>query len=172
MTERLPELTITGAGAHRIWIRLEPVPHIPSAHQRGRFAEAFQAVSLTGADFNGDHANGLSRFDAKVYAPPGFMDSDRSRCILASFEFHHMVLGSARGGVMDFTGVLVGALAYPQEVYGRITAGDPLLEIPELRGRWDDEIRYLPTPHPGLEKYLGWRAKIILAPLNVRDQEN
>lgn len=168
----LPELTIAGSGAHRIWIRLEPVPHVRSGHPRGRWQDAFQAVALTGADFNGDHHHGLARFEAKVYAPPGFEDSDRSRCMLASFEFHHMVLDSARGGGMDFTGVLVGALAYPQEVYDRIASGTPLLEIPELIGRWDDEIKYQPVRNPDLEPFLGWRAKVSIAPLKESDQDN
>lgn len=172
MTEALPELSISGTGAHRIWIRLEPVPHVPSAHQRGRYAEAFDAVALTGADFNGDHDNGLSRFRVRLYAPPGIEDADRDRCILADFEFHHVVLNNAQSGRMDFTGVLVGAQAYTQEVYDRIATGTPLLEIPELRGRWDDEIRYLPGPLAYLQPLLGWRARIILAPLNDRDQED
>ena len=167
-----PELAITGAGAHRIWIRLEPVSHVPSAYSRGHLAPAFDAVALTGADFNGDHADGLSRFQARLYAPPGFEDADRDRCLLADFEFHHVVLNAAQSGRMDFTGVLVGANAYPQDVYDRIAAGTPLPEVPELRGRWDDEIRYRPAPHQELERLLGWRAKIILAPLNNRDQEN
>lgn len=172
MTETLPELTISGAGAHRIWIRLEPVSHIPSARRRGHLATAFEAVALTGADFNGDHDRGLSRFEARLYAPPGFEDSDRDRCILANFEIHHVVLDGAHGGRMDFTGVLVSALAYPQEVYDRIAGGTPLLEIPEILGHWGDDVRYLPVPHPELEQFLGWRAKIIVAPLNERDQEN
>lgn len=168
----LPELTIAGSGSHRIWIRLEPVSHVPSAHPRGGRAEAFSAVALTGADFNGDHDRGLSRFEARVYAPPGLEDSDGSRCMIASFEFHHIVLDHARNGAMDFTGVLVGALAYPQETYNQLAAGTPLTEIDAAKGRWDGDIRYQPFPHTELQPYLGWRAKIAVAPLNDRDQEN
>ena len=172
MTETLPELAVTGAGAHRIWIRLEPVSHVPSAHRGHHLEKAFDAVALTGADFNGSHDDGQARFRVRLYAPPGFEDADRDRCLLADFEFHHVVLNHAQSGRMDFTGVLVGALAYTQDVYDRIAAGTPLLEIPELRGRWDDEIRYLPAPLAYLQPLLGWRARIVLAPLNDRDQEN
>lgn len=172
MTEKLPELAVTGAGAHRIWVRLEPVRHVPSSRSGHRLEEAFDAVALTGADFNGSHDNGLARFEARVYAPPGFEDADRHRCMLASFEFHHVVLNHAQSGRMDFTGVLVGAQAYAQDVYDRAAAGTPLLEIPELRGRWDDEVRYLPAPLAYLQPLLGWRARIIVAPLSEADQEN
>jgi hypothetical protein len=172
MTEKLPELAIAGAGAHRIWVRLEPVPYAWPKRRGGPLPTAFDAVALTGADFNGSHDNGLSSFRARVYAPQGFEDADRDRCLLADFEFHHIVLDGSHGGRMDFTGVLVGAHAYPQEVYDRIAAGSPLLEIPALRGRWEDEIRYLPTPHPDLDQFLGWRAKIVIAPLRDSDQEN
>ncbi|WP_139187291.1 hypothetical protein [Pseudarthrobacter chlorophenolicus] len=162
-------LSLTGPGDYRIWIRLEPVPHLSSAVQRGRWAESFQAVTLKGADFNADHDRGLSRFEARVYAPPGFEDADRHRCMLASFEFQHMILDSARGGVMDFTGVLVSALAYPQEAYDRLTAGTPLTEIEEARGNWPGDVRYLPHPHTDLQAYLGWRAKVTVAPLKNQD---
>lgn len=167
----LPELTISGSGSHRIWIRLEPVTHVPSAHPRGRWAEAFSAIALTGADFNGDHDRGLSRFEARVYAPPGFEDSERDRCMIASFEFHHIVLDHARSGAMDFTGVLVGALAYPQDAYDQMAAGTPLPEIDAAKGRWPGDIRYQPFPHTELQPYLGWRAKIVVAPLRDIDQE-
>lgn len=172
MTEQPTALAITGSGAHRIWIRLEPVRHVPSARRGAHLVSAFDAVELTGADFNGSHDDGLARFEARVYAPPGFEDADRDRCLLASFEFHHVVLSHSQSGRMDFTGVLVGALAYPQDVYDRIAAGTPLPEIPELRGRWDDEIRYLPAPLAYLQPLLGWRARIVLAPLHENDQEN
>lgn len=165
----LPELSIAGDGSHRIWIRLEPVPHVTSGHPRGRRAEAFTAAALTGADLNGDHDRGLSRFEARVFAPPRFEDSDRDRCMLASFEFHHMILDSARNGHLDFTGVLVGALAYPQEAYDALAAGTPLQEIEVAKGRWPGEIRYLPQPHDELQAYLGWRAKVTLAPLKSQD---
>lgn len=168
----LPELSITGAGAHRIWIRLEPVRHVPSARRGAHLVQAFDAVALTGADFNGSHDDGLARFEARVYAPPGFEDDDRDRCILASFEFHHVVLNHAQSGRMDFSGVLVGAAAYPQNVYERITAGAPLLEIPEILDQWGESVRYQPLPHQELQPFLGWRAKIVVAPLNECDQEN
>lgn len=167
-----PELTIAGDGPHLILIRLEPVPHVSSAHTRDGWTEAFSAITLTGADFTGDHDRGLSRFEARVYAPPGFEDSDRDRCMLASFEFHHMVLDSARGGYLDFTGVLVGALAYPQDVYDRLTAGTPLTGIDEARGNWPGEVRYLPHPHAELQSYLGWRAKVTLGPLKTNHKDN
>jgi hypothetical protein len=172
MTENLPELAITGAGAHRIWIRLEPVRHLQSARRGPHLAEAFDAVALTGADFNGSHDDGFARFEARVYAPPGFEDSDRHRCTLARFELHHVVLNNARGDRMDFTGVLVGAEAYRQDVYDRIAAGTPLLEVPEVLDQWKEAVRYLPLPHPELQQFLGWRARVILAPLNENDQEN
>ena len=172
MNGQIPELTIVGAGAHRIWIRLEPVSHVASARRGDHLVQAFDAVALTGADFNGSHNDGLARFRARVYAPPGFEDADRDRCLLADFEFHHVVLNHAQNGRMDFSGVLVGASAYTQDVYDRITAGTPLLEIPELRGRWDDEIRYLPGPLAYMQPLLGWRARIIVAPLKESDQEN
>ncbi|MET4143980.1 hypothetical protein [Arthrobacter sp. UYCo732] len=166
-----PALTIAGSGSHRIWVRLEPVSHVSSAHPRGGWADAFNAVTLTGADFNGDHDRGLSRFEARVYAPPGFEDSDRDRCMLASFEFHHIVLDHAGGGAMDFTGVLVDALAYPQHVYDRIAAGTLLTEIEEAAGRWPGDIRYQPVPHAELQPFLGWRAKVTVAPLKESHQE-
>ncbi len=172
MTDQMPELAITGAGAHRIWIRLEPVRHVTSARRGPHLAEAFDAVALTGADFNGSHDDGLARFEARVYAPPGVEDSDRDRCLLASFEFHHVVLNAAHGGRMDFTGVLVAAQAYRQDVYDRITAGTPLLEIPETLDQWKESVRYLPLPHPELQQFLGWRARVILAPLNESDSDN
>lgn len=172
MTETLPELTIAGAGAHRIWVRLEPVSHVPSGSPRGHMPRPFDAVALTGADFNGDHADGLARFEARLYAPPGFVDADRDRCLLASFGFHHVVLNNSQSGRMDFSGVLVSALAYSQEVYDRISAGTPLLEVPEILDQWGDDVRYLPHAHVGLHPFLGWRAKIIIAPLNEADQEN
>jgi hypothetical protein len=172
MTGRIPELVIAGAGAHRIWIRLEPVRHVASARRGAYLVEAFDALALTGADFNGSHDDGLARFEARVYAPPGFEDSDRDRCLLASFEFHHVVLNHAQSGRMDFTGVLVGAQAYRQDVYDRIAADTPLLEIPEILDQWKESVRYLPSPHPELQSFLGWRARIILAPLNESDQEN
>jgi hypothetical protein len=168
----VPELAITGAGAHRIWIRLEPVRHLPSARRGAHLVQAFDAVALTGADFNGSHDDGLARFEARVYAPQGFEDSDRDRCMLASFEFHHVVLNHAQSGRMDFTGVLVGAQAYTQDVYDRITAGTPLLEVPEILDQWKESVRYLPLPHPELQQFLGWRARVILAPLNEADQDN
>lgn len=171
MTE-VPELAITGAGAHRIWIRLEPVRHILSARRGPHLAEAFNAVALTGADFNGSHDEGLARFEARAYAPPGFEDSDRDRCILAAFEFHHVVLNHAQSGRMDFTGVLVGANAYRQDVYDRITAGTMLPDIPEVLDQWQESVRYLPLPHPELQQFLGWRARVIVAPLNESDQDN
>jgi hypothetical protein len=172
MIEKLPELAIAGAGAHRIWIRLEPVRHVTSARRGPHLAEAFDAVALTGVDFNGSHDDGLARFEARVYAPPGFEDSDRDRCVLANFEFHHVVLNSAQSGRMDFTGVLVGALAYRQEVYDRIASGTPLLEVPEILDQWKESVRYLPVPHPELQQFLGWRARIIMAPLHESDQDN
>lgn len=46
-----PELTITGEGSHRISVRLEPVPHVPSP--------AFDAIQFAGADFKGEHDRGL-----------------------------------------------------------------------------------------------------------------
>jgi hypothetical protein len=165
----LPELTIAGDGPHRIWIRLEPVPHVTSPRPRGGWPESFRAVTLNGADFNGDHDRGLSRFEARVYAPPGFEDSDRDRCMLASFEFHHMVLNSARGGARGFTGVLVSALAYPQDSYDRLSAGTPLTEIEEAKGRWPGEIRYQPHRYAELQPFLGWRAKVTVAPLKDRE---
>lgn len=168
----VPELTITGAGAHRIWIRLEPVRHISSARRGPHLVQAFDAVALAGADFNGSHDEGLARFEARVYAPPGFEDSDRDRCMLASFEFHHVVLNHAQSGRMDFTGVLVGANAYRQGVYDRSAAGTPLLEIPEILDQWKESVRYLPLPHPELQSFLGWRARITVAPLHESDQES
>ncbi|QOT19653.1 hypothetical protein HMI59_23870 (plasmid) [Paenarthrobacter sp. YJN-5] len=168
MTEQPPVLAVTGIGAYRIRVRLEPVPHL--RHGRG-WPEAISAATLTGADFNADHDRGLSRFEARIYAPPGFEDSDRDRCTLASFEFHHMVLDSARGGIMDFTGVLVGALAYPQNVYDRLAAGTPLTDIDEARGNWPGDVRYLPHPHTNLERYLGWRAKLTISPLRRQDDQ-
>jgi hypothetical protein len=172
MTGRVPELAVSGAGAHRIWIRLEPVRHVPSARRGAHLAQAFDAVALTGADFNGSHENGLARFEARVYAPPGFEDSDRDRCMLANFELHHVVLNHAQSGRMDFTGVLTGANAYRQDVYDRIAAGTPLREIPEILDQWGEGVRYLPLPHPELEQFLGWRAQVILAPVYENDQEN
>jgi hypothetical protein len=172
MTSQIPELAISGAGAHRIWVRLEPVRHVPSARRGAHLAQAFDAVALTGADFNGSHDEGLARFEARVYAPPGFEDTDRWRCLLASFEFHHVVLNHAQSGRMDFTGVLVAANAYPQDVYDRIASGTPLLEVHEILDQWKESVRYLPVPHPDLQAYLGWRARIILDPLNEADQDN
>jgi hypothetical protein len=172
MTEKLPELAITGAGAHRIWIRLEPVRHVLTARRGAHLVQAFDAVALTGADFNGSHDDGLARFEARVYAPPGFEDSDRDRCMLASFEFHHVVLNHAQSGRMDFTGVLVGAGAYTQDVYERISGGTALLDIPEILDQWKESVRYLPRPHPELQSFLGWRARITVAPLRESDQEN
>lgn len=165
-------LTIAGAGAHRIWVRLEPVSHVPSARRGAHWARAFDAVELTGADFNGGHDGGLSRFEARLYAPPGFEDDDGDRCLLANFGFHHIILDSSQGGRMDFTGVLVNAQAYTQDVYDRIAAGAPLLEVPEALDQWGTSVRYQPPAHEDLQQYLGWRARIVVAPLHEQDQEN
>jgi hypothetical protein len=59
---------------------------------------------------------------AAAMSRSGFEYPDRSRCLLANFEFHHVVLNNAQSGRIDFTGVLVGAVAYRQDVYDRIAA--------------------------------------------------
>lgn len=160
---------IKGPGPYRIHVRLEPVPHVPS---HSRTPEAFDAIDLLGADFKGEHDRGLSRFEARVYAPPGVEDADRDRCMIASFEFHHMVLDYASGGSMHFTGVLVGALAYTPSLYESLASGVPLTELEEARGNWPGDVRYQPPPQASLQSFLGWRAAVTVAPSRSNKEES
>jgi hypothetical protein len=169
VTGQPPVQPIKGPGPYRIHVRLEPVAHVPS---RSHIPEAFDAVDLVGADFKGEHDRGLSRFEARVYAPPGVEDSDRDRCMIANFGFHHMVLDYASGGNMHFTGVLVSALAYTPTLYQSLDSGVPLTELESARGNWPGDVRYLPPPWAYLQPFLGWRAAVTIAPLRSEREEN
>lgn len=169
MTEQPRLHPIKGPGPYRIDVRLEPVPHVPSSRHR---PEAFDAAKLLGADFKGEHDRGLSRFEARVYAPPGVEDADRDRCMIANFSFQHMVLGYASGGAMHFTGVLVGALAYTPTLYTSLDSGVPLTELEEARGNWPGDVRYQPPHWAHLQPFLGWRAAVTVAPLGSGREES
>lgn len=165
MSNLLLDIPNVGSGSYNIRVRLEPVSYLSSP----RLAAGFDAVTLAGGHFRGEYDRGLSRFEARAYAPEGIEDSDRDRCLLACFEFHHMVLDCATGSTLHFTGVLVGALAYSRDTYRQLAAGVALTDLEEPRGNWPGDVRYQPRPFEDLQPYLGWRAKVTVTPMRLDD---
>ncbi|WP_422759156.1 hypothetical protein [Paenarthrobacter sp. C1] len=155
-------LTITGDGFYDAYINIEPGPHarVPRYEHDDLLRSP---VTLKGADLEGGLRHGRSIFELNSYAPPGIVEDDGDRCLLASLEFLSVNLESSSGGRMYFTGLLTGAETYPQDVHDRIAAGVPLTEIEELRGDYDS-IRYLPPRYEPLRDYFGWEAKVRLIP--------
>lgn len=155
-------LTITGDGFYDAYLTLEPGPHMRlpryDHHDLVR-----SAVTLKGADLEGGVRNDGTIFELNSYAPPGVVEDDGDRCLLASIEFLSVNLSSSKGGRLYFTGLLTGAETYPQDVHDKIAAGVPLSEIEELRGDYDD-VRYLPPGYEALRDYFGWEAKVQLIP--------
>lgn len=167
-----PTLNIAGGdGTHEIHIRLEPVRYLRGSRNDDAWESAFTAATLPGAELKGDVSDGPSRFEVNAYAPEGFVDDEGDRCLLASFEFHHVALHDADGGVLTFTGVLVGANAYSQDTYARFAAGEPPASIAELVDELPGGIRYLPPALEALDAFRGWNAVISCWPLDRSGDE-
>jgi hypothetical protein len=160
-----------GDGSSEIHIRLEPARFIRPSRNDERWDSPFTAATLTGAEFTGHATDGPSRFEANVHAPEGFVDDEGDRCLLASFEFHHVALESAEGGVFTFTGVLAGANAYSQDTYTRLAAGKPPFLLTEMADNLPGGIRYLPPAAQSLDAYRGWNAVISCWPLTQDDRQ-
>lgn len=166
-----PTLTIAGGdGTHEIHIRLEPVRYLRGTRNDDAWESAFTAATLIGAELKGDISDGPSRFEVNAYAPDGFVDDEGDRCLLASFEFHHVALHSAEGGVLIFTGVLVGANTYSQDAYTRFAAGKPPFLLTEMMDNLPGGIRYLPPAAEALDALRGWNAEISCWPLTQDDR--
>lgn len=157
-------LVVTGDGFFDVYITLDPPPHMrmPRHTDRDRIP---QAVTLKGADLEGGLRDGRNAFEINSYAPPGVVESEGDRCLLASLEFQAVNLSSSSGGRLYLCGFLSGAETYAQDVHDKIAAGTPLEEISELEGDYDD-VRYLPPRHAPLEDYFGWEASVRLIPRN------
>ncbi|MET4143927.1 hypothetical protein [Arthrobacter sp. UYCo732] len=155
-------LTVAGDGFFDVYITLDPPPHMrfPRHTDRDRVP---QAVTLKGADLEGGPRDGRTAFEINSYAPPGVVESDGDRCLLASLEFQAVNLSSSAGGRLYLCGFLSGAETYDQDVHDRIMAGTPLPEIEELAGDYGD-VRYLPPRYTPLEEYFGWEATVRLVP--------
>lgn len=160
--QKFTPLTIAGDGFYDAYVTLEPGPHM-------RFPRydhhdlIHTAVTLKGAELEGGLRNDRSIFELNSYAPPGVVEDDGDRCLLASLEFLSVNLESYGGGRLHFTGLLTGAETYPQDVHDKIAAGVPLAEIEKLQGDYDS-IRYLPPRYEPLRDYFGWEAKVRLVP--------
>lgn len=155
-------LTITGDGFYDAYFILEPGPHVRfPRHDRHDLLR--DPVTLKGADLEGGLRHDRTIFELNSYAPPGIVESDGDRCLLASMEFLSVNLEAMKGGRLHLSGILTGADTYPQDVHDKIAAGVPLAEIEELKDDYD-YIRYLPPRYTPLQEYFGWEAKVRLIP--------
>lgn len=161
-------LTIHATGPQLIDVRLEPVLHLRERNgMEEDYRGPFLAAVIHGGDFDGSpRFDAGSRFEVNAFAPDGFEDRDGDACLLASIEFHHVALTSARKGVFRFTGILTQASLYPAGIYERIAAGEDIGSITEIA---NDEnglrIAYLPPSAGALEPFFGWSASITVRPL-------
>lgn len=157
-------LVIAGHGVFNVTIDLQEMRHSRSSRRKSSFT-IHRAVTIEGADLDGGLQDGRSMFEVNSYAPVDIVDSDDDRCLLASFDFHSVVLQSTWGGVFTLRGTLGAAEAYPQGVYDLIDAGRELGTMPEFQTP-SGEVRYLPPAYEPLQHYLGWEASIRLVPRN------
>lgn len=158
-----PSLDIAGDGFYFAIVDLTPAPHARVDRYGDELEDLRGAVTIDGADLVGSLQAGRGLFELNSYAPPGVVEADGDRCILASIEFHSVQLTSARGGTLYLSGFLGAAEAYRQDVFDRIATGTSLGDIEDLAGD-DGPVRYRPPAYVPLQGYLGWEASIRLVP--------
>lgn len=156
-------LAIVGDGAYFVSIDLIEAPHARLDRYDDEEPDLRGAVTADGSDLSGGLKDGRSIFELNSFAPPGVVESDGDRCILASLEFHSVQMTNARGGIIYLRGFLSAAEAYSQDVFDRIAAGTPLEEICEMASEHGG-IKYRPPKYVPLQDYLGREATIRLVP--------
>lgn len=163
---KFDELTMSGTGKYDIGITVEPMPHL-----RGNRVddEGYADGIILLARIKGGLLSGVSRvnsYEANLMAPEGVEDYDGSRIILASFEFHSLVLDTAHNGILRFKGFLSSVEAHTQDVYDSLvglTTPEEFEKIPALT-TVTGGLKYFPPVHKGAQRFIGWQANLTMKP--------
>lgn len=162
----LDELTMFGTGTYDIGITVEPMPHLRGNRNNdgGYYNGLILLARLKGGTLSG--STRVSSYEANLMAPVDVEDIDGSRIILASFEFHSLVLDSAHNGVMRYKGFLSAAEAHTQDVYDSLvglTAPEEFEQIPALTTA-TGRLKYFPPVYEPAQQFIGWQANITMKP--------
>lgn len=160
------ELKMFGTGRYDIGITVEPMPHLRGnrSNDEGYINGIILLARLKGGTMTG--ASRVNSFEVNLMAPEDVEDYDGSRIILASFEFHSLMLDSAHNGVIRYKGFLSAAEAHTQDVYDSIVG----LKTPEefekvtalttATGR----LKYFPPVCEDAQQFIGWQANLTMKP--------
>lgn len=163
---RFEQLEMSGTGTYDIGITVEPMPHL-----RGNRVddEGYADGIILLARIKGGSLSGASRvnsYEANLMAPEGVEDYDGSRIVLASFEFHSLMLDTAHNGILRFKGFLSAAEAHTQDVYDSIVG----LTTPEEFETVDalttatGRLKYFPPVCEAVQQFIGWQANLTMKP--------
>ena len=167
---QLEQLEMSGTGAYDIGITLEPMPHlrgnrtgdwdILDEYPRG----VIPLARIKGGTLAGASRADVNSFEANLLAPEGVEDYDGSRVILASFEFHSLMLDNAHNGVIRYKGFLSAADAHPQEVYESLvdlTKPEEFEKVPALT-TVTGGLKYFPPKYEAAQRFIGWQANLTM----------
>jgi hypothetical protein len=166
---KFDELKMSGTGSYDIGITLEAMPHL----RGNRFDDdGYLDGLLLFARLKGGTINGASRvnsYELNLMAPSGIEDHDGSRIILASFEFHSLMLDSAHNGTLRYKGFLSAAEAHTQDVYDSLVGLKTLEEFEKISALTTatGRLRYLPPVFEPAQQFIGWQANITMKPYFV-----
>lgn len=159
------ELELYGTGKYGIGIVVEPTPHLRLHRDSGDgYVDRILLAKVKGGTLIG--ASKSDSYEVNLMAPLGVEDSDGSRIILASFEFHSLQMESAYNGIIHFKGYLSAVEAHSQETYDSIrdlTTVEQFEQVPALTtavGR----LKYLPPTCVEAQQFIGWQAKLTVRP--------
>lgn len=163
---KFDELTMFGTGKYDIGIAVEPMPHLRGGrgNDEGYVDGITLLARLRGGTMSG--ATHVNSYELNLMAPENVEDYDGSRIILASFEFHSLMLDTAHNGVLRFKGFLSSAEAHTQDVYDSLAG----LTTPEEFETVDalttstGRLKYFPPVCEAAQQFIGWQANITMKP--------
>lgn len=165
---KFEELKMFGTGSYDIGITVEPMPHLRgSRFNDDGYAEGITLLArVKGGTLSG--AAKVNSFEVNLMAPEGVEDEDGSRVILASFEFHSLLLDNAHNGILRFNGFLSAAEAHPQAVYDSLTflASTEEFEKVSALTTATGRIKYFPPVWEEAQQFIGWQAQLTMRPYN------
>lgn len=129
------KMTLPGfGGPSNIDFGFKQIPHLRVerfADDNGAFDMAAHCsmIHFRSGSFS---ARADGRGEINTWLPQRVGADEEELPLLSSVEVHHLSLTFADHGVFQFSGVLVAANLYPDEVYARIMAGERPEDIPEL----------------------------------------
>lgn len=163
---KFDQLEMSGTGSYDIGITVEPMPHLRGnrTDDEGYADGIIQLARIKGGTLSG--AARVNSYEANLMAPDGVEDYDGSRIVLASFEFHSLMLDSAHNGVLRYKGFLSAAEAHTQDVYDSLVG----LKTPEEFEKVEalttatGRLKYFPPVCESVQRFIGWQANITMKP--------